>query len=107
MIKELILEEKKKPTFLELINKRFDWNKMLRKEKGRAEKRTRKQREKIAVRVPGDRDQAAHYCTPENHVVLVIATKITHSNTHTHTHTYQTHISSSYCKASKIQRRHV
>lgn len=53
---------------------------MLRKEEGRAEKRTRKQREKIAGRVPGDRDQAAHYCTPENHVVVVIATKITRPN---------------------------
>ena len=48
----------------QLINKRSDWSKMSRKEEGRTEKRTRRQREKIAVRVPGDRDQAAHYCTP-------------------------------------------
>lgn len=65
---------------------------MLRKEEGRAEKRTRKQREKIAAGAPGDRDQAAHYCAPENHVVLVIATKITQPNTlaraHTHTHPF-------------------
>lgn len=57
---------------------------MLRKIGG---ERKNKQREKIAGKIPGDRDQAAHYCTPENHVVVVIATKITHLNMHTHTHT--------------------
>lgn len=72
-------------------------------------KKKREADRKIAARVPRDRDQALHYCTPEN-VVLVIASKLTHPNmcTHPHTHTYQNHISSSYCKPQKkSEHRHV
>lgn len=50
---------------------------------------------KIACQVSGDGDQAAHYCTAENHVVVVIATEIAYPNmrTHTHTHTSRRHAS--------------
>lgn len=65
---------------------------------GRAEKEQGGGEKKIAARVSGDRDQAAHYCTPENHenhVVAVIATKITHPNmlVHTNTHKISHHLS--------------